>query len=273
MEVPELVLREPAASLRGSVNAYYGYREQTARLLRRREGPGGDVVVILGFDTRWWIGDAVDPSDHGSRHSSFTGGLRETQVLTEHGGRSEGMQVNLTPAAAQALFRVPMSALAGRIVDLEDLLGRRATRLVEQLQQQRSWTERFAVLDATLTRWLSDTPPRSTEVSWAHARLRASHGRVRVSWLAQELGWSRKRIAARFREEVGLTPKAVARVLRFEQAVRLAQVELAQRGELGWGRLARECGYYDQAHLIREFRAISGCTPGTFFQDTAAPTA
>ena len=268
MEVPELVRREPAASLRGMVNAYYGYQEQTAQPMRRREGPGGDVVVILGFDTRWWIGDAVDPRDAGSHHSSFTGGLRETQVLTEHDGRSDGMQVNLAPAAARALFRVPMSSLAGRIVDLEDLLGRRATRLVEQLQEQRSWAERFAVLDATLTRWLSDAPPHSTEVSWAHARLRTSHGRIRVSWLAEELGWSRKRMATRFREEVGLTPKAVARVLRFEQAVRLAE-----RGDLGWGRLARDCGYYDQAHLIREFRAISGCTPGTFFQDPAVPTA
>jgi AraC-like DNA-binding protein len=85
-----------------------------------------------------------------------------------------------------------------------------------------------------------------------------------VSWLAEELGWSRKRLAARFREEIGLTPKAVARVLRFERAV-----QLAERGDIGWGRLARECGYYDQAHLIHEFRAISGCTPGTFFQDVA----
>ena len=268
MEVPELVRREPAAQLRGLVNAYYGYREQTAGPMRRREGPGADVVVILGFDTRWWIGEALDPRLPGGYHTSFAGGLRETQVLTEHGGRSDGMQVNLSPPAAHALFRVSMSTLAGRIVDFEDLLGRRAVRLVEQLQEQSSWAERFAVLDATLTTWLSDTSPRSPAVSWAHARLRTSHGRVRVSSLAEELGWSRKRLAARFREEVGLTPKAVARVLRFERAV-----ELAERSDLGWGRLARECGYYDQAHLINEFRAISGCTPGTFFQDVAATAA
>jgi AraC-like DNA-binding protein len=264
VEVPELVRREPAAQLRGMVDAYYGYREQTAGPMRRREGPGGDVVVILGFDTRWWIGDALDPRRLGSNHTSFVGGLRETQVLTEHGGWSDGMQVNLSPPVAHALFRVPMSSLAGQIVDLEDLLGRRAVRLVEELQGQPSWADRFALLDAALTAWLSDTPPRSPGVTWAHARLRASHGRVRVSWLAEELGWSGKRLAARFREEVGLTPKAVARVLRFERAV-----DLAQRGDLGWGRLARECGYYDQAHLIHEFRAISGCTPGTFFQDVA----
>jgi AraC-like DNA-binding protein len=73
---------------------------------------------------------------------------------------------------------------------------------------------------------------------------------------------------ARFREHIGLPPKTVARVLRFEQAVRLAE-----ETELSWLEIALRCGYYDQAHLIRDFRAISGCTPGTFFQDVGAPAA
>jgi AraC-like DNA-binding protein len=265
---PELVLREPAAPLRGLVTAYYGYREEPGVPTRRREGPGGDVVVILGFDTSWWIGDALDPAAPGGRYSSFTGGMREGQVLTEHEGRSNGMQIDLAPHAAHALFRVPMDSLAGRIVPLEDLLGRRATLLEEQLQETRDWGGRFAVLDATLTSWLAEARRPQPAVSWAYEQLRATHGRVRVSALAEELGWSRKRMVAGFREHVGLTPKAVARVLRFERAV-----QLAKGSELSWLEIALRCGYYDQAHLIHEFRAISGCTPGTFFQDVAASAA
>jgi AraC-like DNA-binding protein len=263
-----LVQKGPAAPLRGLVTAYYGYREETGSPTRRREGPGSDVVVILGFDTSWWIGDALDPAAPGGRYSSFTGGMREGQVLTEHAGRSHGMQVNLAPHAARALFRVPMDSLAERVVPLEDLLGRRAILLVEQLQETPDWASRFAVLDAALASWLADARGPQQAVTWALEQLRASHGRVRVSQLAEELGWSRKRLVAGFREHVGLPPKTVARVLRFEQAVRLAE-----QSDLSWLEIALRCGYYDQAHLIRDFRAISGCTPGTFFQDVAAPAA
>ena len=81
-----------------------------------------------------------------------------------------------------------------------------------------------------------------------------------VSQLAHELGWSRKRIVARFREEIGLPPKATARLLRFDRAQALA--EGVERPD--WTRIAVECGYYDQSHLINEFRAIAGVTPAAF---------
>ncbi|HET7572796.1 MAG TPA: helix-turn-helix transcriptional regulator [Gaiellaceae bacterium] len=98
---------------------------------------------------------------------------------------------------------------------------------------------------------------------WALRRLRESHGRARIGALAAELGWSRRRIVERFRDEVGLPSKAVARVLRFERARSLA-------GTMSWGEVAYVCGYADQSHLIAEFRRIAGGTPGTFLQDGAA---
>ena len=62
VDPPGLVRRETAAALRGLVTEYYGYREEPGVPTRRREGPGSDVVVILGFDTDWWIGDALTPT-------------------------------------------------------------------------------------------------------------------------------------------------------------------------------------------------------------------
>jgi AraC-like DNA-binding protein len=97
-------------------------------------------------------------------------------------------------------------------------------------------------------------------------RLRETHGRVRVGALADELGCSRKRSVARFRDEVGLPPKAIGRQLRFERARELA-------GTMPWAELALECGFSDQSHLINEFRQITGRTPETFLQDTVAQAA
>jgi AraC-like DNA-binding protein len=249
-----VIRRAPAAPLAGRVTTYYGFGAETPEPVRRREGPGVDVVVILTFEEHWLI--------DGERHTSFVGGLYERQVTTEHPGRSLGMQVNLDPLAARALVGGPLDELAHRTVPLEQVLD--APFLVERLAES-DWDARFALLDETLARRICDAQP-SREVAWAWQRLRSTHGRVTIGALASELGWSRKRIVARFRDEIGLPPKAVARLLRFERARELA-------GTMSWGELAFECGFSDQSHLIAEFRRITGRTPETFLQDTVAQAA
>lgn len=249
-----LIQRAPAAPLAGRVTTYYGFEVETPEPVCQREGPGTDVVVVLTFEEHWLI--------DGERHTSFVAGLHDRQVTTEHPGRSLGMQVNLDPLAARALVGSPLHELAGRTVPAEEVLDR---FLVERLAVASGWEERFALLDSGLSPRLADARP-SREVAWAWERLRETHGRIAIGELAAELGWSRKRIVARFRDEIGLPPKAVARLLRFERARELA-------GTMPWGELAFECGFSDQPHLIAEFRRITGRTPETFLQDTVAQAA
>jgi AraC-like DNA-binding protein len=258
-----LIRREPAPQLRGHVSSYYGFSEDTGAPTRRREGPGADAVVIVTFEHEWLIDDA--------RHTSFVAGLYDEQVTTEHPGRSYGMQLNLAPLSAHGMLRLPMHTLAHRTVPLEDVLG--GTSLVERLHDADAWPARFEILDGALTKLLAHAPPPSPGIAWAWKRLRETDGRARIGELAGELGWSRKRLVARFREEIGLPPKTVARLLRFEHARALA--ERPERPD--WARIAVECGYYDQSHLINDFRAVTGLTPReyaeTFFQDTASSAA
>jgi AraC-like DNA-binding protein len=249
------IRQAPAAPLAGRVTSYYGFEEETPEPVRQREGPGADVVVILTFEEHWLI--------DGERHTSFVGGLYERQVTTEHPGRSLGMQVNLDPLAARALVGAPLHELANLTVPLDEILH--APFLVVRLAGARDWDSRFALLDETLAPRLADARP-SGEVAWAWQRLRQTQGRIAIGELAAELGWSRKRIVARFRDEIGLPPKAVARLLRFEHARELA-------GTMSWGELAFECGFSDQSHLIGEFRRVTGRTPETFLQDTVAQAA
>jgi AraC-like DNA-binding protein len=118
-----------------------------------------------------------------------------------------------------------------------------------------------------LTAQLAEARPPAPGVAWAWRQLVETDGRTAIGDLAGELGWSRKRIVARFREEVGLSPKAAARILRFDRARRRA--ERSPRPD--WAQIAVDCGYYDQSHLINEFRAVTDRTPATFFQDELAP--
>jgi AraC-like DNA-binding protein len=149
-----------------------------------------------------------------------------------------------------------MHTLAHRVVELDDVLGREADRLAQRLYHASTWPARFRVLDDTILGSIGDAPEPSSGVTWAYHRLLATAGRVRVGALASELGWSRKRLAARFREEVGLPPKSLARVLRFRRAVRLLE-----RDDRSLAELALDCGYFDQAHLNRDFRSFAGSTP------------
>jgi AraC-like DNA-binding protein len=229
-----------APGLCGSVWSYDGFREETCAPVSRMEGPGRHVVLILSFGEEWLI--------DGDRLSSFVGGLRDRQVTTRHEGRSLGIHVNLEPPAAHRLFGLPLDELAYRQVPLEDVLDE--PFLVERLHHAGTWDERFRLLDEVLVKRLA---PPSPEITWAWNRLVESDGAVRIGELARELGWSRKRIAARFREEIGLPPKRVARLLRFERA--RAAVESAKRPD--WARIAHETGYYDQSHLINEFRSFT----------------
>jgi AraC-like DNA-binding protein len=247
-----------APELRGNVSRYVGFDEETAEAVERREGPATAVVLIFSFGEPWLIdGDSL---------VSFAGGLRDRQATTRHEGRAFGIHVELDPPSAHRIFGLPLYELAYAQAPLEELLGE--PHLEERLHDAGSWEARFALLDQLFGRRLRETPPPSSELAWAWHRLRAAHGNVRIGELAGELGWSRKRLAASFREQVGLPAKTAARVLRFERARTLA----AASPEPDWARIALEAGYYDQSHLVNEFRSITGKPPGTFFQD-AAPRA
>jgi AraC-like DNA-binding protein len=213
--------------------------------------------VILSFGEEWLI--------DGERLTSFVGGLRDRQVATRHEGRCFGIHVNLEPPAAHRLLGLPLDELAYCQVPLEDMLDE--PFLVERLHDVGTWAERFRLLDEVFAKRLHE--PASPEIAWAWNRLVESDGAVPIGELAGELGWSRKRIVARFRKEIGLPPKRAARLLRFEHA--RALVESAARPD--WARIAHETGYYDQSHLINEFRSFTGRTPETFFQDTVADAA
>ena len=73
-------------------------------------------------------------------------------------------------------------------------------------------------------------------------------------------GCSRRHLAAQFREHVGLPPKLLARILRFDRVIALLRHAEPER----WAEVAYDCGYYDQAHFNRDFRQFAGSTPGAF---------
>jgi len=250
----ETAQRAPAAPLAAHFNDYVGYEEGGGVPLRRREVPHGRIVLVLG------LGEPIDISGCNSSQpaatlTSFVAGLHEGFTTTEHAGRQRGIQIDLTPLGAYRLLGLPMCEIANEVVGLDAFFGRRIERLRDRLASAPTWEDRFATLDGALQSLIDQGPEPDRSVAWAWQQLDRSAGRVPVSTLAEEIGWSRRHFATRFREHIGLGPKATGRVLRFRRAVQL----LDSTDSIAT--VAATCGYADHSHLDREFRALAGCTP------------
>ncbi|MFE3199486.1 helix-turn-helix domain-containing protein [Embleya sp. NPDC059237] len=236
--------------------AYLGYDEHTHAPLRRREPATGSITVIIGFVPIRVHSPHAGPATPGTTRS-FVAGLHDGPTLVEHDGRQAGIQLDLTPLGAYTLLGLPLAEIADRVVHLDDLPGWDGDALVDRLMSAPDWSTRFTHLDEILLRRLAIGPEPLPEVIRSWDLLTASAGRIDVTTLAREIGWSRRRLGARFRETVGLPPKKVARVLRFRHAIAL--LEGTPRS---WAEVAAEAGYYDQAHFNRDFKVLAGCTPG-----------
>jgi AraC-like DNA-binding protein len=186
---------------------------------------------------------------------AFGARQRAHRKLIRGGQRS--VTARLCLGADQAVLGVPAAALAGRIVALEDLWGETATRrLTDRLASTRDSVQAAAVLDGAIAARLASD---QHEASRAQLAMEAASrlASASVNAVASDLGVSERHLRRMFRETVGLGPKAFARLTRFHRALRAA------RGgdQPNWASIAAEAGYYDQAHLIAEFRQFAGATP------------
>lgn len=261
----EVVRGEPDPGLRGYALRLVGFTEAPAAPAVRREFPSVVVPLIVSFGAPYRVASPGHPGEAVAPPEGFVAGLGESWSDTETTGPAACVQLNLTPVGAHRLLGGrPMGELAGRAVGLADLFGAEGARLAERLHDAAGWDERFALVQGFAAARIAAARPAAPGVLHALERLHATGGTVDVRALAAEVGWSRKHLAARFHEQVGLPPKALARVLRFRRALRLLAGPGAPRSEV-----ALRCGYYDQAHFNRDFRAFTGTTPGAWLRSRA----
>ena len=261
----------PAEPLRRYVAWYTGYRQRGVPPARHRGLPSPYLTLIFTLDEPLTIVAHPDPGQPPGEFVTLLGGLHSVPALITHAGAQSGIQVALRPLGARALLGLPAGELAALDLPAEAVLGGVCAELRDRLRSAAGWPERFAVLDEILLRraglgWAApaDVAP---EVSWAWHELLRAGGAIRVSELAAGTGWSERHLTGRFRAEIGLAPKAAARVIRFDRARKLLVRKLTAGGDYLLADLAADCGYFDQAHLAREFRALAGCPPSQWLAE------
>ncbi|MEV4343895.1 helix-turn-helix domain-containing protein [Actinoplanes sp. NPDC049596] len=276
--VDEYASGRPSARLRPYVAFYSGYRQRGLAPGVHRGLPSPYLTLIFTMDEPLVVQAHPDPRQRAGSYDTLLGGLHLAPAMISHQGRQSGVQVALRPLGCRALLGLPAGELSGLDVSASSVLDdARIAEIRERLVTASSWPERFQTVDQVLGRALDQpariglTPPgtgrrqpaltmagRSAsgvapEVAYAWGRLLT--GSVSVATVAAEVGWSGRHLTDRFRAEVGLRPKEAARVARFDRARR------ALRPGRRLADLAAGFGYADQSHLVREFRALAGCTP------------
>jgi AraC-like DNA-binding protein len=239
------------------VREYCGYRERTAGPTRRREMPAAQVVLIIDFGPTLRLLDSTGGGLAARHPGGFVAGIDDGVTVTETVGSMEGVQVNFTPIGGRLFLGRRLGEMARQVVSLQDALGADGRHLAERLHEIRGWPARFRCLDQLILGRVRATAGLPPWLAAAWDRIERSGGGLDVAGLEKQIGYSRKHLAAVFREHLGMPPKALSRLVRFQRA--LEALRTGQAGDLA--QLAHDLGYYDQAHFTREFRGFAGLTP------------
>jgi AraC-like DNA-binding protein len=256
------VARPPVPQL-ANVVEYVWASQGAPTHARQRVVPTGTLELFVSLaDLAGRIHDLAG-RDRSFSGAGVAGAYRRPFVFDAHEDASV-VGVHFRPGQAGAVLGVPPGELMDRHVNLEDLWGRRAHELRERLRAATTTSDRFTILEAELVARLDArrVPPAVT-----YALRELAGPQARVGAIARAAGVTQRRLIELFTAAVGLSPKRFGRVLRFHRATALART-----AALDWTRVAHECGYYDQAHLIRDFRELADMTPRDVLRASVHPS-
>ena len=254
-------LCRPRAQLAPFVSQlWYGQGQVNYR--RDRILPGGASFLLINLGPTQYRIDPGPPERRVAFDDIWLSGLQQTPIDTEAPHGSALLGVVFRGHGLRPWLHADAEHVSDRTLPLTDLLGDGVLRLRDRLLETPSVEARFVVLEDWLASRLLPRFAPSPLIDWALAAIESSDGSVGIEDLAVQAGVSRAHLSRRFRLEVGLTPKTLARVHRFRAAIDW----LSRQPRIAWGELADRCGYYDQSHLIRDFRDFSGMAPGDFIR-------
>lgn len=248
------------ASLRQHVAHSLLYRESFADGVEVSERvlPDGAVRLVLDLST-------LPFADGGAAPAVLVIGASSSAAMVRLRGQMHGLSITLRPGATMDLFGLPAGELTGTAVSLHDLLREDATAMVERLAAAPRVEARVAVLWSLLLQRLQKSQTTgSAQVAKAVSVITTAGNRARLRDVADAVGVGERRLQQLFHNHVGLSPRALGRLSRLHHLLRA----LRRQPQADWAALAADGGFYDQSHLVNEFRSMCGVTPTEFIHRT-----
>jgi AraC-like DNA-binding protein len=225
--------------------------------------PDGCVELILNF------GDRFSQHQNNQRNLQprhFLVGQMSGPILISPNGAVQLLGIRFHPGGTAPFLRVPMNELTDQIAELGSLSSELERELLLVSEDLSSLREKTSAIESVLMVRLLRGSCESAAIKLA-GKIVETAGRVSVDQLANDAGISSRQLERRFLREIGVGPKLLGRILRFQQVFRAVDC-----ADPAWASIALECGYYDQAHLIRDFNQFAGQTPSLLLAEKSALT-
>jgi AraC-like DNA-binding protein len=224
--------------------------------------PNGAVELIFNLGAPHKVVDRDDFARFRLFRRSWVAGMQRGPIVIEATAGSRLVGVRFRPGGARAILGMPLEELTDRVIETDDAWGSAFREVRDRLLETPPAAARVAAVQSMLERRLASSRVRpDPAVDFVVRGLVATAGQARIDRLRRRVGLDHSTIATRFRDRVGMSPRRLGRILRFQRAIAAANAATRPR----WAEIAAETGYADQPHLIREFRELAGVTPTAYF--------
>ena len=232
--------------------------------VREKVLPMGMVDLMFNLGAPHKVLDKTDVNIFDLYRRGWVSGLHTEYIVIEAVAETDIMGARFHPGGAHALFDCPIVEFSNYVIDLPLIWGRFVEEVCEQLWLAKSMAQRFTTLERLLLQRFQPDLKTLLPIQVAANRIyRGDFETIRV--LSDEIGISQKHLISRCKQLVGASPKSLHRIGRFNSALRT----LNDNKTIDLAELALRCGYYDQAHFNRDFRAFSGLSPKHYLQKRA----
>lgn len=241
---------------------------------RERIFPDGAIELIFNLGSPQKLLHNDNPHRFTHYKKSWISGERKSFITVDITPDYYGIGIRFRPGGAFPFLKIPLSELTDQVVEMDSIWGNWINEVRDQLGEAATPSLKFKILEDILLKKANGALERPPIIDAALTRLLNLEDGLSIKTLASDLGVSQKHLIRLFDRVVGLTPKMLARILKFQKVLQCVEQSASSNENLSrngasrrvhWTQIAYECGYYDQAHMIRDFQNFTGMTPTAYF--------
>jgi len=236
----------------------FNYEHSVDRFL-----PNGDTEILIDFnDQPQYIYDNDSLKEIQACHNIWASGIRTEPITIPAGTDSRMMVIMCKKGMAYPFFPFPMDEISDSVVDADLIWGTSFAYLREKLIETPDIDLRFKLAEDFLVKNFLGAAIVNPCVDYALTEIIRRPDQVSLGRLSAKIGYSQKHFISMFKRQVGVTPKAYLKILRFQKAIN----DIEQSAKVDWMSISHDCGFYDKAHFINDFRTFSGFTPEQYLK-------